>query len=155
MVCRPLREEGSPTMSARRLVPLAALAVPLLALAACETPSPAQRRLLDSMIGHSQVDLVRAFGVPSRTYSADGHTFLAYIDNESSYSPGIGPGWGWGWGGYGWGGGGGFGYGGFGGYGGYGGFGGFPPTYYNSVCATTFEITNDRVSSWALRGDGC
>jgi hypothetical protein len=53
-----------------------------------------------------------------------------------------------GWGGGGWGGG-------FGGpYGGFGG-GGFPPTYYQSSCATTFEITGDRVASWTVRGDGC
>ena len=60
-------------MSVRRLLPLAVLVAPVLSLAACETPSPAQRRLLDSMIGHTPVEVVRAFGVPTRTYSADGH----------------------------------------------------------------------------------
>jgi hypothetical protein len=132
-------------MSVRRLLPLAVLAAPMLSLAACETPSPAQRRLLDSMIGRTPVDVVRAFGVPTRVYTADGHSFLAYIDNQTGVIPGSpGPGWGWGWGGYGWG----------GGWGG--GWGtGFPPTYYNTTCQTTFEVANDRVTSWSMRGDGC
>ena len=141
-------------MSVRRLLPLALIAVPMLSLAACQTPTPAQRRQLDSMIGRTPVDLVRNFGVPTRTYTADNHTFLAYVDNESSYSPGsFGPGFG------------GFGYGGFGGYGGgfggfgygggFGGFGGFPPTYYSSTCQTTFEVTTDKVTSWTMRGNGC
>ncbi|WP_419729779.1 hypothetical protein [Lichenicola sp.] len=141
-------------MKLQTIVPLAAL----LALSACEVPSPAQRKQLDSMIGRSETDLVRSFGVPTRTFSTDGHTFLAYVDNESSYSPGSpGLGWGWGWGGWGWGGGG-FGPGGFGGGwgGGYGGFGdGFGPSYYQSSCTTTFEVDGGRVASWKLRGDGC
>ena len=147
-------------MSCRRLVPLVLIAASLLSLAACESPTPAQRRVLDSMIGRTPVDLVRSFGVPSRTYTTDGHVFLAYIDDESSYSPGSGPGWGWGWGGLGWGGGYGVGYGG-GGYGGGwgglygGGFGGFPPTYYTSTCQTLFEVANDKVASWSMHGDGC
>ncbi len=145
-------------MTPQRLVPLAAA---LLALSACAVPSPAQRRVLDSMIGRSEPELVRAFGVPSRTFSTEGHTFLAYVENDSSYSPGFGGfyGGGFGYGGYG-------GFGGFGGgfgpgfgpgfgYGGFGGFGGVPPTFYSSTCATTFEITNDRVASWSVHGDGC
>ena len=144
-------------MSVRRLLPLAVLIAPLLSLAACETPTPAQRRQLDSLIGRTPFDVVRNFGVPTRTYSTNGHTFLAYVDNQSGYIPGtIGPGFGYG----------GFGYGGgFGGYGsgfglgfdgGYGGFGGgFPPSYYSSTCQTTFEVTNDKVASWTMRGNGC
>ena len=98
---------------------------------------------------------MRNFGVPTRTYAADGHTFLAYVENESSYFPGsFGPGYGgFGYGGFG------GGFGGFGGYGGgFGGFGyggGFPPTYYSSSCQTTFEVASDKVTSWTMRGDGC
>ena len=148
-------------MKSQILIPLGAL----LALSACEVPSPAQRKILDGMIGHSETDLVRSFGVPTHSFDVQGHTFLAYTENDSSYSPGS-PGWGWGWGGWGWGGGGfggygggGFGGGGFGGGGfGGGGFGyggGFPATYYQSSCTTTFEINAGRVSSWNVRGDGC
>jgi hypothetical protein len=134
-------------MFVRRPLPLAVLLLPVLALAGCAVPSPAQRRLLDSMIGRTPVDVVRAFGVPTRTYSAEGHSFLAYIDNQTGYIPGTpGPGWG---GGYGWGGG-------WGGGGwGWGGWGGFPPSYYTSTCQTTFEVVGDKVASWAMRGDGC
>lgn len=152
-------ERAVPTSTRlKTLVPLSAL----LALSACAVPSPAQRKMLDSMIGRSETDLVRALGVPSKTFTTEGHTFLAYVENDSSYSPGGGFGWGWGGGGWGWGGGGfggwgggfGGGYGGFGGgFGGYG--GGFPPTYFESSCATTFEINAGRVASWNVRGDGC
>ena len=147
-------------MKIPRLLPAAAL----LVLSACAVPSPAERKLLDSMIGRSETDLLRSFGVPTRDFTAQGHTFLAYIQNDSTYLPGSpGLGWGWGWGGWGWGGGG-FGSGGFGGFGGYGGgfggdfgdgFGGFPPSYYESSCTTTFEITGGKVVSWNVRGDGC
>jgi len=126
----------------------------LLTLSACDVPTVQQRKVLDSMIGKSDVDVLRTFGVPTRTYQASGHDFLAYIDNETNYSPGTG-GWGWGWGGGPWGGYGGWG-GGWGGYGGWGGgFGGFPPSYYNTTCQTTFELTNSRVVGWTMRGDGC
>jgi hypothetical protein len=143
-------------MTPRNLLPIA-LMLPVLGLAACEVPSPAQRKVLDSMIGRSETDLVRSFGVPTRTFATNGHTFLAYVDNETNFSPGTGgPGWGWGWGGWGWGGGG------FGGYGGYGGFGGpfgfgggIPPTYYQSSCATTFEVNAGTVAAWTVRGNGC
>ncbi len=154
-------------MTLQRLIPLAALIAPLVALTACAVPSPQQRKVLDSMIGRSEPELVRAFGVPSRTFDTEGHTFLAYVENDSSYSPGFGGfyGGGFGYGGYGgfggFGGGfgGGLGYGGgFGpgfGYGGFNGFGGVPPTFYSSSCAAPFEITNARVASWTVHGDGC
>ncbi len=138
-----------------RLSPLAALAASLLSLAACQTPTPAQRRLLDSLVGRPPVEVVRNFGVPTRTYSTDGHSFLAYVEDESSYFPGSG---GLGYGGFGYGGYGGFGgFGGFGGYDGfgYGGFGGFPPSYYSASCQTLFEVVGDKVASWSRRGNGC
>ena len=116
----------------------------LLAVSACAVPSPAQRKVLDSMIGRSETDLLRTFGVPSRTFNADGHVFLAYVQDESSYFPGS-PGFGYG----------GFGYGGFGGFGYGGGFGGFGPSYYQSSCTTTFEVTGSKVAAWNVRGDGC
>ncbi|GBQ90700.1 hypothetical protein AA13595_2958 [Gluconacetobacter johannae DSM 13595] len=132
------------------ILPLAAL----LALTACEVPSPQQRQLLNSMVGRDEVDVIRTFGVPTRAYEAQGHVFLAYIDSQTSYSPGsVGWGWGWGggWGGAGWGG---PGWGGWGGPG-WGWGGGFPPSYYTSTCQTTFEVVASKVSGWTMRGDGC
>ncbi|ETC97959.1 hypothetical protein P792_12210, partial [Asaia sp. SF2.1] len=58
----------------------------LLTLSACDVPTVQQRKVLDSMIGKSDVDVLRTFGVPTRTYQASGHDFLAYIDNETNYS---------------------------------------------------------------------
>ncbi|WP_016738064.1 hypothetical protein [Gluconobacter thailandicus] len=118
--------------------------VALLALSACEVPTLQQRQVLDGMVGKSEVDVVRQFGVPSRSYQTEGHSFLAYIENETQYSGGGGWGWG-GWGG-GWGGPGGWG----GGWG-----GGFPSTYYNTTCQTTFELVTGHVVGWTMRGDGC
>ncbi|ANQ42657.1 hypothetical protein BAR24_15120 [Gluconobacter oxydans] len=130
--------------------------VALLALSACEVPTLQQRQVLDGMVGKSEVDVVRQFGVPSRSYQTEGHSFLAYIENETQYSGGGGWGWG-GWGG-GWGGPGGGGWGGgWGGPGGWGGGwgGGFPSTYYNTTCQTTFELVTGHVVGWTMRGDGC
>ncbi|KXV52409.1 hypothetical protein AD946_13780, partial [Gluconobacter thailandicus] len=62
--------------------------VALLALSACEVPTLQQRQVLDGMVGKSEVDVVRQFGVPSRSYQTEGHSFLAYIENETQYSGG-------------------------------------------------------------------
>ncbi|XAO71413.1 MAG: hypothetical protein AAYR33_10835 [Acetobacteraceae bacterium] len=119
-----------------RLLPV----IGVLALSACATPTLQQRKVLDSMIGKSDVDVVRAFGVPSRSFEAGGRVFLAYIDNQTDYIPGSG-GWGWGFGGGPW----------------AGGWGGMyvPPTAYNVSCQTTFELLKGRVVDWTMRGDGC
>ena len=62
--------------------------VALLALSACEVPTLQQRKVLDSMVGKSEVDVIRQFGVPTKDYQAEGHSFLAYIDNQTQYSGG-------------------------------------------------------------------
>lgn len=125
----------------------------LVALTGCEVPALQQRKVLDSMVGKNEVDVVRAFGVPSRSFQAQGHTFLAYVRNSVEYSGG---GWsggaGWGWGGWGPGWGGGWG----GGWGpGWGWGTSLPSTAYNLNCQTSFELVNGRVVGWILRGDGC
>lgn len=132
------------------------LVAALLALAGCAVPSAAERARLDALIGKSELDLIRTRGVPTRTFTTDGHVFLAYSSSYTDYSPGFGgyspfgdgPFGGFGYGGFGYGG---FGYGGFG----YGGFGGIPPSIDTYSCSTTFEIEQGRVASWTLRGDGC
>ncbi|AQS84862.1 hypothetical protein A0U92_08810 [Acetobacter aceti] len=151
---------GEFVMVIRRIGSSLALAsLMLVSLTACSGPTKEQRRQLDALVGKTEVDVVRAFGVPTRTFLANNHLFLAYIDNETQYYPGS-MGWGWGWGGPGWGG---PGWGGWGGMGGWGGWGmggwgmggGFPPSYYNSVCQTTFELSEGLVRGWTMRGDGC
>lgn len=117
-----------------------------LLVAGCTTPDIQRPKVLNMMIGQSPLDLVRRFGVPTRTYQTQGHNFLSYIETDTQYSPGT-SGWGWGWGGYG-----------FGGLGmsgwGWGG-GDIPPSYYSATCQTTFEVMSDKVLGWRMHGDGC
>lgn len=114
-----------------------------LVLGGCTAPALQRPKVLDSMVGQSTVEVLRRFGVPTRTYVAQGHNFLSYIETETQFSPGY-SGWDWGWGG-------GYGY----GYGG--GWGGvsIPPSYYSSTCQTTFEVVEDKVVGWKLYGGGC
>ncbi|MFT8718874.1 MAG: hypothetical protein ABF824_05760, partial [Acetobacter sp.] len=64
------------------------LVLALASLAACSGPTEAERKQLDSLIGKTEVDVVRTYGVPTRTFMAQDRLFLAYIDNQTSYSPG-------------------------------------------------------------------
>lgn len=130
------------------------LLVSMLSLAACQVPTAKERRQLDSMIGKQAVDVVRAYGVPTRQFVSGNHTFLSYINQQTDYSMPM-SGWGYGgWGG-GWGGYGGWGYGGWGGPGwGGGGWGGTAYSY-TYTCQTNFELVNGLVTAWTMRGDGC
>lgn len=119
--------------------------VGFIGLSGCAVPELQKKSVLQSMVGQSSVDVLRRFGVPNRNYQTQGHTFLSYVHTQENYSPG---GWGGGWnGGYG------YGYGWGPGLGSWG--GGMPPSYSTSQCQTTFELENDRVTGWTLRGDGC
>ena len=120
--------------------------IPVLLLAACAVPSPAERARLNQMIGQDEATLLRTYGVPNRTYQTGGATFLAYEQSSTEIDPGFGD----------------FGpFGGFGPYGGgfggfYGdGFGGVPTSVQTLTCQTTFEVTAGKVAGWSLHGDGC
>ena len=115
-------------------------------LAGCAYPSPQHVAALNTLVGKSETDLVRAHGVPTRTYETGGHKFLSYNISRIESIPGD-----YGFGGFGPYGYGGFGYGGFG----YGGFGGFGPEIIQRDCDTTFELTAGIVQSWSLRGNDC
>ncbi len=103
-------------------------------LAAC-TPAIDRPAFLASFIGQPGTEVVRRLGVPSRTYEADGHQFLAYAEHRSEVlSTGTD----------------------------LGGFGFFGPRFGFSSsevidrgCETTFEVVNGRVATWALRGNAC
>jgi hypothetical protein len=90
---------------------------------------------LASFIGQSEADLVRALGVPSRQFDADGHRFLAYVERRVELVPGSIPfrpyrfGYGYG--------------------------PGFPPQAIERSCETTFEVVTGKVLSYAIRGDAC
>lgn len=126
-----------------RLLP--ALLVGMM-MSGCATSPLQQKKLLDSLIGQSSLDVVRTFGVPSTTYHTQNHDFMAYLVTDTQYFPGS-PDWGWGWGG-------GYGFGGWGAPGPWG-MGGIPPSYSTTSCQTMFELVQDRVISWRKKGDGC
>jgi hypothetical protein len=110
----------------------------LMLLAGCAVPDHAARvAQLNAMIGHNEADLIRAFGVPTRSIVSDGHKFLAYEARTIDIIPGTPAfgGWRGGWGWY---------------YG-----GGFPPEVITRGCDTTFELSQDRVLAWTQRGDSC
>jgi hypothetical protein len=109
-----------------------------LALVGCALgPSLAQR--LQAYIGQLETVLVQGLGVPNRTITSGGITFLAYDWQSSAVIPGqpgfVGPGFiGWGWGG-GW---------------------AAPPAVLTTVCEATFQMSPaDTVAAFTLRGNGC
>ena len=117
----------------RQLLPLAGLAL----LAGCAYPNPQHVAALNAMVGKSEADLVRAYGVPVRSVETGGSKFVAYSQHRIESFP-DGPYWGYGWrGGWGWGGG--FGY----------------PEIEQFDCETTFELHDNAVKSWSLRGNAC
>jgi hypothetical protein len=113
----------------------AALAT-LLLLTACD-PHALQRReaALSAYVGYSEPDLVRSLGVPTRSFAAGGHRFLAYEQSSVQIEPPLDPWrpWGFGWG-----------------YG-----GGFPAQVVQWTCETTFEVDAGRVVGFTLRGNAC
>jgi hypothetical protein len=114
-----------------RPLPTAILAV--LALASCAPNMGEIRRTqLQSLVGLSEVDAIRALGVPNRTVMADGHKFLQWDQKSQTTYPGV---WGYGWGPP-W-------------------YGGVPPTIIDQTCQTMLDIENNRVLSWVMRGNGC
>jgi len=129
-----------------RLSGFLALAAVLAAGGCAVHPDPQHVAMLNGLVGKPETDLIRAMGVPSRTYDSGGHRFLAYSRTKLESTPGdpgFGPGWGYpGWG-YGW-----------GGWGG-GGWGGFPPQIIQRDCETTFDLLRGTVQSWSLRGNDC
>ena len=114
---------------------LACLTVILL-LAAC-VQGPTRQQVLASLIGQPEADVVRILGVPSRTITVGGRTFLAFTEQRTRVLPAAGY------------------YGGFGFWGGAYGFGGFPPEVITWTCETTVEIADGRMASFSLRGNAC
>ena len=112
----------------------------LLGLAGCAYPNPQHVRELNALVGKPEPDLLRSYGVPTRTYDTSGLRFVSYQMSRIETLPGDG----FGYGGFGYGG---FGYGGFG----YGGFGGFGPEIIQRDCTTTFELQNHVLRSYSLR----
>ncbi|MGH7118873.1 MAG: hypothetical protein ACREFP_07775 [Acetobacteraceae bacterium] len=111
----------------------------LFVLGACANQELAARRAhLTSLIGESEIDLVRQMGVPTRTFTLHSEKFLAYDDRRLEFVPGFyggTPWWGPGWGPW--------------------GLGPSPPLVIARGCETTFEIQGGKVASFSLRGPDC
>ena len=126
-----------PNVQAMRTPALLALAV----LSGCAI-GPDRATVLNGLVGHPEVDVIRTFGVPARTYESAGHKFLAYTQQRAEVIP-ADP----------------FFIGGFYGAGFYnrGFYGGaaFPAEVIPRQCETTFDIAGGVVVTWALRGNAC
>lgn len=110
-----------------------------LLLLACCSNRPQREAVLNGMIGMPEADLVRQWGVPSRTLETGGRRFLAYREERTSLvggGPAFGAGY-WGWpGGWRW-------------------SGAWPASVVEWVCETTFEVVDGRIATWSLRGNAC
>ena len=120
-------------MRPRSLVAL--LVGTMVATAAC-TPSPSPQRVaaMQALVGRSETDLVHVMGVPTRSFEAEGHLYLAYDQRRLVLlSPAPGPGW---WGPpYVW---------------------QSAPSYaYETGCETTFDVVGGKVAAFSLRGPDC
>jgi hypothetical protein len=121
-------------------------AVTVISLGGCVSEAEINAQL-SRHIGQNEADLIREMGVPNRHYTAQGHTFLAYIKAYQEVegfgaSPGFYP-YG-GWGGWGW-----------GGWGGWGGGWGGPATVVPIACETDFDVVGGRVTGFARHGNDC
>ncbi len=110
----------------------------LLLLAGCVSPSPQKVAALNAFVGRPEADLVRAYGVPTRSFETGGSKFLAYAKSRIQSFP-SGPAFGYGYGFYP------YGWGAWGGY----------PEVEQFDCETTFELQGGVVKSWNLRGNDC
>lgn len=91
-VRRIVRNAWRPTMLAR----LAALGLAGAILAGCDTSrafQEAQARrqaALMAMVGRTEADVIRQFGLPQQTYEADGRKFVAYNQPSPFFDPSLG-----------------------------------------------------------------
>jgi len=120
----------------RKILPVSA-ALASLAVAGCVYPRPSHVAALNALVGKSETDLVRAEGVPTRTYQTGGSKFMAFSMSHVESVPGDYYGWG-GWGRWG---------------GGWGAWG--YPEVIERDCTTTFELKAGIVQGWTLRGNAC
>jgi hypothetical protein len=117
----------------------ACLTAAVLCLAGCAT-TEGYRKMLDGWMGADERSLVRAWGVPHRSYESGGVRYLAFVSSREVYRPAdppilgqetvngkstltFTP--------------------------------GRPGYTYTKSCETTFELTRGRVSSWRFYGNDC
>ena len=121
---------------------LLATLAPVLAwaLGGCAT-GPTRAQAMQAYIGQPVTVLVAGMGVPNRTFDANGVRFLAYDEQRVDVVPGTygspwwgaGPGFpGWAWA-----------------------PAPMPPSIVTWSCETTFQVQDDIVRAFTLRGNAC
>ena len=103
-------------------------------LGACTNLLAARQAQLNLLVGKTELDVVQAMGVPTRTFDTGGVRFLAYEQSQTQVIP-ASP---WYW------------YGPMPGF-----YGGFPPQVVTWACDTTFSLVDGHVTGYTLRGNGC
>lgn len=105
-----------------------------VALSGCTMQPAGPDPFLQAQIGHNEIDVVHAMGVPVHTYETNGHKFLAFEKNTQ---------WVDNWGG--------------GMYGGWHRWGGDwgPTEVDNLVCQVSFEFVDDKAIGYQVHGNGC
>lgn len=130
----------------------------MLLMAGCAS-TKGYEQTLQTWVGSSEASLVRKWGIPAHVYKSGGEKYLAYNSSRNVYIPGTSPTYhttyspgtatttGYGSSTY---------------NTTYSGgsattraYGGSAPRNINYQCATTFEISNGRVSSWSYKGNNC
>jgi hypothetical protein len=102
-------------------------AVSLMALSGCVAPS-GPNPFLQAQLGKTEIDLVRALGVPNRSFETSGHKFIAY-ESSTQWVDYWGGGWRrWDWG---------------------------PQEVVTNTCETTFDLVDGKVSAYQQHGNGC
>ena len=115
------------------------LAVVVLALAGCATTANYEK-MLNGWVGAEEIDLMRKWGAPDKTYETGGTKFLTYVSSGNVYVPGVAPT-----------------------------YqttvigntvytnrvGGSPAQNIGLRCTTTFEVRNNKIQSWQADGNYC
>ncbi|WP_153307520.1 lipoprotein [Desulfospira joergensenii] len=110
-----------------------------LVVSSCATTA-GYKKIVESWIGASELDLIRSWGPPQQTYETGGVKFLVYNSSRNVYLPGRAPT--------------------------YStkvigntayttSSGGRPARNLNYNCQTTFEVIDDKIVSWKFRGNDC
>ncbi|WP_223433293.1 hypothetical protein [Pseudomonas sp. GL-B-26] len=110
-----------------------------LMLSACATTAKYEK-ILDTWVGEDELNLVRKWGPPQQSYETSGHRFLVYSNVRNVFVPGQAPT--------------------------YqtsvigntaytNTYGGSPAMNVNLSCTTTFEIADEKITTWSYRGNNC
>jgi hypothetical protein len=102
-------------------------------VASCTNQLAARQAYLNQFVGQPESAVVQAMGVPTRSFVTGGVTYLAYDEHRVDFLPApptFAPWY-------------------------YGGYGAFPPQVVQFNCETTFEVADNKIRAFTLRGNAC